>query len=116
MERLTRTIITTGVDVDYQEALNKLAVYEDAEERGELIKVPQEAYYIQDGKVKKGPVWSISYNRNLTQPINGAPDFVILYTIETGEEDTFKGILGVDVFADLNDIPGSTVCTKIDVE
>ena len=42
--RLTKTIVAPQNDVDYQEVLNKLADYEDAEENGEIIHTVREAF------------------------------------------------------------------------
>lgn len=97
MERLTRTINTVREDVDLQAALDKLSAYEDAEERGKLISIPTDAYYIRGNVVNKGPVLAVKYRNILTGKLTD-PDFELVYTIDTGTSISFKGILGIDVF------------------
>ena len=82
--------------IDIQETLdilNKLTEYESAEASGELIRIPKNSWYIQDGIIKQGEVLSVSYNRRRDG------EAVILYTIENYAQEPFLGALGVTVFS-----------------
>lgn len=98
--RLTRTIIAPQNDVDYQEVLNKLAEYEDAEEKGEIIHTVREAFYILGGAVLKGRVTEIQVK--LLQVEEG-PDYELWYNLmiydrAAKEERLHSGKLGTSVF------------------
>jgi hypothetical protein len=100
MERLTTSIITVKNISDFQAALNKLALYEDAEESGELVHTIREAFYILGGKVLKGRVTEIHIK--LLQVEEG-PDYELWYDImiydgEAKEERLHRGKLGTSVF------------------
>ena len=95
MDRLTRTINTVKEDVDIQVALDKLAAYEDAEDRGALIKIPTEAYYIRKSCVHKGRVVEVTYR---TVPYSETVSFEILYKIKYDDGLECNKTLGVDVF------------------
>lgn len=98
--RLTKTIVAPQNDVDYQEVLNKLAEYEDAEENGELIHTVREAFYILGGSILKGRVTEIQVK--LFQVEEG-PNYelwyhLMIYDRTVKEERLYRGKLGVSVF------------------
>lgn len=98
--RLTRTIVAPQNDVDYQEVLNKLAEYEDAEEKGEIIHTVREAFYILGGTILKGRVTEIQVK--LLQVEEG-PDYelwynLMIYDSKAKEERLHCGKLGTSVF------------------
>ena len=68
MERLTKRDIDgfpmLAQNIDYKTLLERLAAYEDAEEQRLLIKLPpckigDTLYYIMDGKIYSGTLYSI---------------------------------------------------------
>lgn len=100
MVRLTKTIVAPQNDVDYQEVLDKLAKYEDAEESGDIIHTVREAFCIIGGAVLKGRISEIHVK--LLQVEEG-PDYELWYDLmvydrKAKEERLFRGRLGVSVF------------------
>lgn len=96
MERLTRTINTVKENIDLQAALDKLAAYEDAEEKGRLIELPSEAFYLDiNERIRRADVLSVTCKHLLVEE---GPDYEIYYTLDAVGESDFTGKLGVDVF------------------
>ena len=81
-----------------QAALDRLAYYEDLEEHGKLIKIPDEAYYNNDGEIKCGRVLAVSCNLGAA-----GSNPVVLYTIDRDDTVPFLGIFGKNVFASMSD-------------
>ena len=96
MERLTKTIITIKDDVDIQRALDKLATYEDAEENGRLLFLPNNIWYIAaDGTVHIGELISIISKHLLVEE---GPDYQFTCKFKIANGFEVDGILGKDVF------------------
>jgi hypothetical protein len=93
MERFTESIVSIREDTDLQAALDRLAYYEDMEEQGKLIKIPDEAYYINDGEIKCGRVLAVACNLG---DVDGDP--IVLYTLDRDDAAPFLGIFGKNVF------------------
>lgn len=91
MERLTTRVVTTKDNVDFQQAMDKLSVYEDAEESGRLILIPERMWYIYNSSVYEGAVLEV------TCTVGSTP----IYIIEHKHDDTItplKRLLNVDAF------------------
>ena len=98
MERLTTTIPTVKDNTSVQAALEKLGAYEDAEESGRLIRIPEEVYYIRQGRVCKGEVEEVTYKHLWVEE---GQNYELHYLIETGGGgSSFRGVEGVNVFRD----------------
>ena len=90
MIRLTRTINALQPDIDIQEALDKLAMYENAEASGNLILIPDEMYYLDNG-MHKGKVAEVAYSL--------VPHKTIKYKIRQKDNvQYFQGTEGINVF------------------
>ena len=101
MERLTKTIITGKDEVDIQRALDKLATYEDAEENGRLLFIPNNIWYIAaDGTVHIGEVVSIISKHLLVEE---GPDYQFTCKFKIANGFEVDGILGKDVFTTKED-------------
>lgn len=100
MERFTTSVIAIKESVNVQQALNKLSEYEDAEERGELVRTVREAYVVEDNTVFKGTVKEIRFVPLLVEE---GPDFelwydIVVYNTKEKREDIYTGKLGETVF------------------
>ena len=96
MERLTKNVITIKHDIALQEALDKLAGFEDAEDEGRLLVVPYEVYYINNNKINKGQVAQIVCDVSTTD--EEGPSCQYRFKIEIKHGCYFNGVLGIDVF------------------
>ena len=99
MERLTEKIEEhyierqerlNGKIVGKQMCLDKLGEYENLEDQGLLLRVPEEAYFIKDNIVRKGWVQELVYS----------PCRKLLLDIRYDDSslDSYRGYLGNDVF------------------
>ena len=70
--------------------LHKLADYEDAEEKGLLLRLPTEAYFIKDNIVRKGWVQELVYS----------PCRKLLLDVRYDDKtlDSYRGYVGNTVF------------------
>lgn len=68
----------------------KLGEYEDLEEQGNLIKIPNEAYFIKDNQIRKGWVQEVVYSvcRKLLLDIR----------YDDNSLDSYRGYLGNEAF------------------
>lgn len=94
MNRLTKTITALEDNIDIQTVIDKLYEYEDAEESGQLLRLPEYAYYIKNNKVYRGKVLDIKYQ---------AVDHAVWYSIKDfddrkEEASIFRGRLNIEVF------------------
>lgn len=96
MGRLTKTVITIKDDTDIQKALDKLAAYEDAEEDGRLLFIPNNIWYIAaDGTVHMGEVISITSKHLLVEE---GPSYQFTCKFKIADDFESDGIFGEDVY------------------
>ena len=99
MERLTEKIEEhyierqerfNGKIVGKQMCLDKLGKYEDLEDQGLLLRIPEEAYFIKDNMVHKGWVQELVYSpcRRLLLDIR----------YDDNSLDSYRGYVGDTVF------------------
>lgn len=91
MERLTTKVVTTKDNVDFQRAMDKLSVYEDAEESGRLAFLPERIWYIHNNCIYEGTVLEATCKAG----------FAPTYLVEHKHADTvtqLRRVLNVDAF------------------
>lgn len=91
MERLTTKIATIKENVDFQQAIDKLSIYEDAEEAKKLVFIPERIFYIYNSCIYEGAVLEV------TCAAGSNPNFLVEHKHD-GETLQLKRVLNIDAF------------------